>query len=1175
MEQSAVRRGVLCLAALLVVVLSTLPSGIRARAQQPLASEPGAQDISPEALAQIEALLREKESRSSLQQKIDSQLIYELKMQAGQPIASGIDALETDIPYADDGHAIVDVKARITSELMASLSSLGVEVLSSTAGAASLRLHVDIDQVEALAALPDVVFVQPKQEAITARQQAQPDVIFMTGQGSTTSEGDRTHLAFAARGTFGADGTGVKIGVLSNGVTNLAASQASGDLGSVTVLPGQAGSGDEGTAMLEIVHDLAPGAQLYFATGFNGIANFARNIRDLRTAGCDIIVDDVFYFVETPFQDGQAPGVISNTNGGVVIQAVKDVVASGAMYFSSAGNSGNLDHNTSSVWEGDFVGSTDAPQLHTFSGVTSNLLLTNGRVNLYWSDPLGGSANDYDLFALNNAGTAVVVASTNIQSGTQDPYEDVGNRAANQRIVIVKKTTAAGRFLHLNANRGRLSIATAGQTHGHATVNSIGAFGVAATPAGAAFPNAFTSTNSVETFSSDGPRRIFFQSDGAPITPGDFSSTGGQVLSKPDLTAADGVSVTGAGGFPSPFFGTSAATPHAAAIAALVKSADPAFTVAQIRSFLTSGAIDIEAPGVDRDSGAGIVMPYTALLAAGVPGTAFVGLDSFEASENPGNANGRIDAGEGARLTVVLKNYGVQNATGISAVLVSSIPGVAVTLPNGRRFPDLPVAAAASNASPLLFTVASDLPCPTPASLTLTVNSSGGSGPKAFTFQVPVGPAPFYSITTKLDTVPPPASAGVTTATGVQNFRLNRQDTGSVCGSLKPPPPISIIGGPGARQFDSYTFTTCGDSAPTCAAVTFSGPNSINMFTATYVPAFNPADITQNYKADPAVSSTGALTYSFSLPGGSSTFAIDVHDVPPSPLSPSGSQYSLTVSGACLGACDPPNHVPIAKATDVTVFAGAGCTANASIDDGSSDADADVLTIAQSPTGPYPLGTTSVQLTVTDPKGATSQATGTVTVLDNTPPSIVCPASIVTTTMPGTCSAPVTFALPTASDSCSTAVSVTTNPASGSLFSIGATPVVGTATDAAGNSATCPFSVKVVDNEPPSVSALSLSAPPLWPPNHQMVDVTVNYGLSDNCEAVSCVLTVSSNEPQNGLGDGDLDHDWEIVDAQHVRVRAERSGKGNGRVYTVTLTCTDAAGNKTVRTGTLTVPHNG
>src|SRR6185295_18726550 len=131
-------------------------------------------------------------------------------------------------------------------------------------------------------------------------------------------------------------------------------SQSTGDLGAVTILPGQGGGGDEGTAMLEIIHDLAPGAQLFFATAGGGLANFAQNIRDLRAAGCDIIVDDVGYFVESPFQDGQAPSVISPTNGGVVAQAVKDVATSGALYFSSAGNSGNLNDGTSGVWEGDF-----------------------------------------------------------------------------------------------------------------------------------------------------------------------------------------------------------------------------------------------------------------------------------------------------------------------------------------------------------------------------------------------------------------------------------------------------------------------------------------------------------------------------------------------------------------------------------------------------------------------------------------------------------------------------------------------------------------------------------------------------------------------------------------------------------------------------------------------------
>jgi hypothetical protein len=151
---------------------------------------------------------------------------------------------------------------------------------------------------------------------------------------------------------------------------------------------------------------------------------------------------------------------------------------------------------------------------------------------------------------------------------------------------------------------------------------------------------------------------------------------------------------------------------------------------------------------------------------------------------------------------------------------------------------------------------------------------------------------------------------------------------------------------------------------------------------------------------------------------------------------------------------------------------------------------------------------------------------------------------------------------------------MTSTPASGSLFNVGPTTVNVTATDAAGNSSTCSSTVTVVDNEPPSVTGFTLSQTSLWPPNHAMIDVTVNYGSGDNCAGSSCVLTVSSNEPLNGLGDGDTSPDWQVLDAHHVLLRAERAGNGSGRVYTLTLTCTDAAGNTTIKTGTVRVPHS-
>jgi len=915
-------------------------------------------DISPEALAQIEALIREKESRSGVQTKIDSQLIYELKMRSGQAVADGVQVVATDLPYDNQGRVELDISATVSDSLLDQIRATGAKILNSVAAGGSVSISVDIAQVQAIAALPGVTFVQPKNDAMTSQLErpvtdkkpaktsrryntlpdfstraanvksaittalaskaqtasnaqiasnAQPNVAGnppATGVGSRSSEGDVTHRAFSARGTFHINGTGVKIGVLSNGVTSLAQSQALGDLGPVTILPGQAGTGDEGTAMLEIIHDLAPGAQLFYATALGSITSFAQNIRDLRTAGCDIIVDDVFYFVESPFQDG-APGP-TNTNGGAVIQAVNDVTASGALYFSSAGNSGNLNDGTSGVWEGNFVdgGPTAAPvpagnRLHNFGGQNFNVITTANTaapISLYWADPLGGATNDYDLFILNPAGTAVAASSTNIQNGTQDPYEQTG-QAAGFRIVVVKKAGSADRFLHVNSNRGTLSIRTSGQTHGHS--HAADAYSCAATPAVGPFPNPFSGANVTELFSSDGPRRIFFQANGTPYTPGNFLSTGGLVRQKPDITAADGVAVTGVGGFGSPFFGTSAAAPHAAAIAGLLKSAGPGLTPAQIRSLLTTTAIDIEASGVDRDSGVGIIDTYSAILASGAPGTAFLEFGPITANEDPGDGNGNIDAGDGASLTIQLKNTGVQNATAISATLTSSTPGVTVQMPNTSAYPDLAaMGGSGTNLSPFRFTVTGDVPCPATLNFTLTVNYTGGVSPQVLTFSVPSGPPP-VNITSVLDTTAPASGPGFTTTTGTIGVRHFRDGVPSACG---PPKAFPGTTQPGNRQFDAYTFTTCANSAPSCVTVTFSGANAINLFCAAYLGNFNPANLAQNYLADPG-SSAATRTFSFSLPGGAQTLTLVVYDVPPGLATPSGSTYSLNISGSCIGAC--------------------------------------------------------------------------------------------------------------------------------------------------------------------------------------------------------------------------------------------------------------------------------
>jgi hypothetical protein len=224
----------------------------------------------------------------------------------------------------------------------------------------------------------------------------------------------------------------------------------------------------------------------------------------------------------------------------------------------------------------------------------------------------------------------------------------------------------------------------------------------------------------------------------------------------------------------------------------------------------------------------------------------------------------------------------------------------------------------------------------------------------------------------------------------------------------------------------------------------------------------------------------------------------------------------------------------------------------------------------------FPLGATTVTWSSTDASSNTGTATQTVTVVDTTPPVVTPPPNVVAECT-GPSGTPVNIGTATALDICDASLVIGNNAPP--LFPLGTTPVTWTATDDSSNVGSAVQQVKVQDTTPPTLT-LSLSPTEIWPPNHRMVKVTATITVADVCDPNPTVrlLSIVSNEPDNGLGDGDTENDIQGAvlgtDDREFFVRAERSGTGTGRVYMVTYEARDASGNSTVKTATVSVPHS-
>ena len=485
----------------------------------------------------------------------------------------------------------------------------------------------------------------------------------ITNTGAIISQGDRAQRSDMARRAFEVYGDGIKVGALSDGFDALGLNGAATDVSNGD-LPGaeysvyntpvvvieeypvdlrsQYSSFDEGRAMLQIIHDVAPGAALFFHSGVKSSGVMTEGIFKLQSEGCEIIVDDITHYKEPWFRDGN------------IALAVDSVENMGVKYFTSAGNFGD------NSYEAQFNPAIDTISNHDFNPLGGNsnvdtkqkIRFKNGfvRIVLQWDDnyysvyPYTGAEVDLDIYLITDGGDTLVYNNDNNIGG--DPFTmmtfNVNDGAASSNIVIHKASGERNvRFKYIVFESTELRFLE--YTNGSSTItghaNAVGANTVGAV----LYSNspAYGNEPSIASFSSRGG--LIMHGESTPRNKPNIAAPNGvnTSVNLGKIYNDDGTELNIDGdNFPN-FFGTSASAPHAAGAAALILSSFNKYGVSgDVIDLLQTTAIDIEDPGMDFASGAGFLKVDSAIMTFAnpipeiseliVPGGVSPGLEEFE-----------------------------------------------------------------------------------------------------------------------------------------------------------------------------------------------------------------------------------------------------------------------------------------------------------------------------------------------------------------------------------------------------------------------------------------------------------------------------------------------------------------------------------------------------------------